>query len=260
MHATQRTQRVAPAEAADLLLVARQRCDVVLLHAHVVVHDGGVARARGEHVAVPGQGAHAGRVAAHGAHLPLGRHVPQLRLRRGRADRQVRARVLDPRHGGDVVVGVGHRHELGDVAGGGVPQVQRLREGDGQHVGGAPVHDVEVVVVEQVGRVQDALGRRGDVPVAPEGARPAPRGARAVLAVQHLLQLVLEALAGQLVVFVGWSRRGLWSVIVRANGQGVVTVRSNKTKNVPAPSCGRPARGAPSCHQAGTPPGPGGTL
>lgn len=86
-------------------------------------------------------------------------------------------------------------HELDDVAGGSVPEVDGLREADGKEVGVAPVHDVEVVVVQQVGRVEDALGGGGDVAEAAAGARGGAGGL--VLAVEHV-QGVDEVLARSL--------------------------------------------------------------
>jgi hypothetical protein len=49
-------------------------------------------------------------------------------------------------------------HELVDGARGRIPQVDRVGEGDGQGVAGGPVQQVQVVVVDELGGVQDALG------------------------------------------------------------------------------------------------------
>ena len=47
---------------------------------------------------------------------------------------------------------------------GSIPEVNVGPEGDGQVVVLAPVHQVEVVVVDDVGGVQNPLGDLGDVP------------------------------------------------------------------------------------------------
>ena len=46
---------------------------------------------------------------------------------------------------------------------GGIPEVDVGPEGDGKVVVFAPVHQVEVVVVDDVGRVQNSLRDLGDV-------------------------------------------------------------------------------------------------
>ena len=47
---------------------------------------------------------------------------------------------------------------------GGIPEVDVGPEGDGEVVVLAPVHQVEVVVVNDVGRVKNPLGDLGNVP------------------------------------------------------------------------------------------------
>jgi hypothetical protein len=154
-----------PGQPADLLGVLAEGGDGVVLDAHVVVDDGGVSGARGQHVAIPGEGADTGRVAVHGAHLFAGLHVPQLHGTAGSPHSDVRASLLHPGHGGNVVILaiVLHRHELSNGALLGIPEVDGLCEGHGKDVGGGPGEEVEVVVVHQLGGVQDAGGGGGDV-------------------------------------------------------------------------------------------------
>jgi hypothetical protein len=186
---------VRPGESADLLRVAGVRRDVRLRDAHVIVANRAVARAARQQVLVPGERRDAARVAAHLADLLLARHVPQLHGRVVRADRQVlRAARLDPRERRDAVVGRLHRAELGDGGRRRVPQVHGAAERDGEHVVRAPVHQVQVVVVEQLGRVENALGRRRDVSRHLLALRTAVGGA--VRAVQHA-KVVLVRLVGQ---------------------------------------------------------------
>jgi len=46
---------------------------------------------------------------------------------------------------------------------GSIPKVDSLPEGDCQDVGGAPVEKVEIVVIHELGGVEDLLGSLGDV-------------------------------------------------------------------------------------------------
>ena len=55
-------------------------------------------------------------------------------------------------------------HQLLDRAVRRVPQIDRVAERNAEDVGRRPVEEVEVVVVEQLGRVEDPLGRLRDVP------------------------------------------------------------------------------------------------
>ena len=72
--------------------------------------------------------------------------------------------------GGDVAARARRLHQRRDRARRGVPQVDRIAEGDCEDVLGVPVEQVEVVVVEQLGRVEDALGRLRDVAICKRGA------------------------------------------------------------------------------------------
>ena len=153
-----------PRQATYLLRMAGQSGDVVAGNADVVVDDDGVASTRGQNVAVPGQTSHALGMAVHGTELLAGLDVPQLSAAAGRADGNVSATLLDPRDGGDVgVVPTLEGAELLDIAGAGIPEVHGLVQSNGQDVGIVPRQEVEVVIVEEVGSVEDAAGRRGDL-------------------------------------------------------------------------------------------------
>ena len=117
--------------------MAAQRGGDVFAHAHVMVEDEGVAAAGGQDVLVPRQRRNAGSVAVEVADGLAALGVPDLGEGVGGADCDVLA-VGSPGQGGDVVVAL-HRHQLLDVAGGGVPEVDGLveRHSDLREGGGA---------------------------------------------------------------------------------------------------------------------------
>lgn len=54
--------------------------------------------------------------------------------------------------------------ELGDLAAACIPQVDAIPQSDGEDIVRGPIHEVEVEVVLQCGRVQHLVGRPGDLP------------------------------------------------------------------------------------------------
>ena len=58
----------------------------------------------------------------------------------------------------------GRLHQWRDRARCRIPQIDRIAQGDGEDILGIPVEEVEVIIVEELGRVEDALGRLRDVP------------------------------------------------------------------------------------------------
>ena len=145
-----------------------------------------VAPSAREARAVPRERRHARTVAGHRAHLPQLVDVPQLHLVVGGAHRHVRA-LGAPAERGHVGLLARRLHELLDRAVVGVPQVDGVAQRDAEHVVRRPIEQVEVVVVEELRRVEDALGRLRDV------ARVLPRRRRrlAVLGVQHAQRRLL---------------------------------------------------------------------
>jgi len=89
-------------------------------------------------------------------------HVPDLHLAVERAHRQVTA-TLTPRDRGDLV-NIAEVDELIDTAGVGVPDVDTLAESHCQLVRLAPVHQVQVEVITQVGRIKYTEGLLGNLP------------------------------------------------------------------------------------------------
>lgn len=86
-----------PLERTDLLGVSFHGGHQVLRDPDVVVEDEATTRAAGHDVLVPGEDAHAGRMAGHGPEPPLLLHVPELDRAIAEADGQVAAvlRELD---------------------------------------------------------------------------------------------------------------------------------------------------------------------
>ena len=163
-----------PLQAAHLLRVQAQRGHMVSRHTHVVLVYVAGARARAEHVRVPGQGADARHMRAH---LPHAHHlvdVPELddvaRVAHGQ-----HVALLYPRHRGDVVGGGGggrrclfatttrrlvHGEQLRDLLGARVPDEELATERHRQVVRRRPVDQIQIEVVAQIGRVQYLVGHR----------------------------------------------------------------------------------------------------
>lgn len=119
--------------------------------------------------------------------------VPDLDLGIARPNRQVAA-ISRPGQAADVVTVVGHLAKRLHAAGAGVPEVHCAAEGHSNDVLARPVQQVEVVVVNQVRRIQDAVLGLGDVTI-----RLASGSGTRILVVQ-LAPGVLEALCGYGVV------------------------------------------------------------
>lgn len=151
-----------PLEAADLLLMMSEGGDMVVRDADIMVVDLSVTRARRENVCIPRESADPSGVRAHLADAGHAVGVPNLDLVAVGADGNVVA-VGHPCDGGDAIVDIGGLAKLSDVARFGVPQIHGLPKGDGQDVVGAPVEQVEVVVLEQGGGVEDLGGILGDM-------------------------------------------------------------------------------------------------
>ncbi len=101
-------------------------------------------------------------MAVHDAQLPHTLDVPEGDVARGVADGQD-VSLLGPLHGADVVLGIGEVKQLSDRAAGGVPQVDVGAEGNGQEVVHGPVQQGQVVVVDELGSIENSIGSLGDV-------------------------------------------------------------------------------------------------
>ncbi len=101
-------------------------------------------------------------VTLHGADLAHAADIPDLDLGVVGAHSNVVA-ILNPADRGDVVRFLWCGAELVDVASGSVPEVDGLAKSDGEDVGGRPVEEIEVVVIHELGSVEDLLGSLGDV-------------------------------------------------------------------------------------------------
>ena len=133
---------------------------LVLGDPNVVVEDQAAASSGRQEVLVPAHHADAALVAVHAPQLGAFLHVPDLNLAGTEADADVGSVAAPPdaRHvrvGGRLEQAV-HGPRLGR------PDIDVSLEPDGDLVPGTPVEQIEVVVVDQAGRVQDPFGGSQD--------------------------------------------------------------------------------------------------
>ena len=152
---------VVPPEAAHLLGVPDVRAHRVIATADVVLHDERVSTAGAQPVLVPAQSADPRRVPVERPQPPLGLGVPQLHdvVIRPHGDEVAVPLVADPAHARHEVGLLPQREQVLDVPRVGLPEVHALSERDREDVALAPAHEVEVVVVHELRRVQ--YPRRG---------------------------------------------------------------------------------------------------
>ncbi|KAL7547013.1 hypothetical protein ACHAWF_010326 [Thalassiosira exigua] len=155
---------VVPLQPAHLLRVPDVRAHDVIAAPDVVLDDARVSSPGAKPVLVPAQRAHAGCVAVQGPQPSLGGRVPQLDdvVVRPHGDVVAVPLVPDPRDARDEVRLLPEREQVADVPRVGLPEVHALPQRHGQDVGLAPAHEVEVVVVHQLGGVEDPGGGFGD--------------------------------------------------------------------------------------------------
>ena len=149
-----------PRQSADVARVAVQHADLVLGDAHIVVPDAPVLAAAAQDVAVPAERRHARLVVAHRPQPLVRLDVPQLDVAVAEPDRDVRA-VAGPVERAHVrpLRRVGEVRDRPRLR---VPHVRLLREPDGEGVARRPREQIEVVVVDHQGRVEDAFWLRGE--------------------------------------------------------------------------------------------------
>ena len=102
-------------------------------------------------------------MSVHAPHQFGGCSIPELDLARAVAHRED-IPLSDPGDRADVLVLGVHLTQLHDGTIRSVPDVDPHAEGHGHVVEAAPVHQVEVEVVQHVGSVKDLVGSRGNVP------------------------------------------------------------------------------------------------
>jgi len=149
-----------PLEAADLGGVREELSGLVFSNADIVVEDVTAAGAGRKSRLVPGHDTNTGIVAGHGPQLGALLDIPDLNVARAETHRDVGA-ILRPPYRRNVCVGrglekAGHRARLG------VPDVDVAFESDSNLVTGAPVEEIEVVVIDQARRVEYTLGSGKD--------------------------------------------------------------------------------------------------
>ena len=140
-----------------------QDTDFVLGNAHIVVPDAPILAATAQDMTIPAQRRDARLVAGHRPQPPFRLNVPQFNISIAQPNRNIRA-VIRPTERADV----GPLWGLAEVRDGPrlrVPDIRVLCERDGEDVSRRPGEQVEVVVVDHPGRVEDAFGLRGEAPL-----------------------------------------------------------------------------------------------
>lgn len=150
----------APLETADLGSVRHKLGDLVLSDADIMVEDQAGSRTGREGVLVPAHDTNTGLMTVHASNLDTLLNIPDLDFARAQANANVRS-VAGPLHAANVGVG-GSLKKAADGAGLGRPDVDVAFQADGDLVAGRPVEEVEVVVVDKAGSVEDALRGGGD--------------------------------------------------------------------------------------------------
>ena len=131
---------------------------------NVTVNNGVVTTSGSEGVLVPSQSANTVGVVVEAPQLLALVDVPKLDARRavGGSNSDVGGRERDPGHRGHHLAFLNF-HQLLDLAGGRVPQVHALVKRDSEDVVLRPVEEVEVVIVLQLGGIEDSLGKGRNV-------------------------------------------------------------------------------------------------
>jgi len=135
-----------------------------ILGANIAVDNGMVAGPRGQNVLVPSQSPNTISMIIEAPQFLALVDVPKLNTRvtiRG-TDGDVGGGKGNPGNGGDGVT-FSDLHQLVDLTGGGVPEVDTLVEGDGEDVVLRPVQEIKVVIILHLRGIENALGERGDV-------------------------------------------------------------------------------------------------
>lgn len=149
-----------PLQSANFLLMAAQAIGDVIPHPHIMVQDGAISAAGAEGVIVPGESRDASSVARKIPYRSNSFSIPNLSIAVGKAHGDMFP-VGCPTHAGDVVIVI-NGEELLDVSAGRVPEVDGLVESDSDGVIAAPIEKIEVVIVDEVGGVEDAIWLLGN--------------------------------------------------------------------------------------------------
>lgn len=149
-----------PGQSADFLLVAIISRGNVLLEAHVVVHNERIAASGRDQRAVPRHRADTTVVASHLAYLLRLVNVPELNfVFLGTNSQPLTSR--GPREGSNVDARA--IAKLDDFTSLSSPDVHSASKRNGKAVVLRPVEQVEVVVIDHLGGVQNAFGSRRDM-------------------------------------------------------------------------------------------------
>jgi len=154
---------VVPPQTANLLRVSHVRAHDVIPAPNVVLHDEGIPSPRAEPVLVPAKRADPRAVPVERSQPTFGLGVPELDdvVIRANGDVVAVPLVPHPRHARHEVGILPQRKQVTYVPRVCLPQVHALPEGDGEDVRFAPANEVEVVIVDELGRVEYPRGGLG---------------------------------------------------------------------------------------------------
>lgn len=141
-----------PFQPTNLLFVARQPPKVLIRRANITVIDEAISRTGCEDMVIPGQSAHTIGVANHGPEPSAMFCIPDLHETLACADCKM-GTPLNPAHTGHSIVL--QLTELGHSAGLGIPHVDGVCQADTQHVAAAPVYQVQVEIILQIGSIEN---------------------------------------------------------------------------------------------------------
>ena len=150
----------APLEATYLGGVGDELGGLVLGDAHIVVEDEAAASTGGQSVLVPSHDTNAGIVSVHAAELGALLNVPDLDLTRAESNADV-CSVAGPFDAADIGIWAS-LEERADSSGLSGPDVDIALEANGNLVVGAPVEEVQVVVIDKSRGIENTLWGSGN--------------------------------------------------------------------------------------------------
>jgi hypothetical protein len=145
----------APLKSTNLGGVGNELGDLVLGDADIMVEDEAAASTSGKGVVVPAHNTNASIMTVHTSDLSTLLNVPDLNLSRTEADTNVSS-IAGPLHAADIGIWAG-LEERADRSGLCRPDIDVALKADGDLVVGAPVEEVEVVVINKARGIQNSL-------------------------------------------------------------------------------------------------------
>lgn len=166
-----------PSQSADLSRVALQDTNFMLGDTHVVVPDAPILAAAAQDMAIPAKRRDACLAAAHRPQPSASFDIPDFHLSIAQPNGNIRA-IARPVERADIVP-LCCLGEARDGPGLRVPDICVLRERDSEDISRRPGEQVEIVVVDHTGRVENAFRLRGEAPLLRARGTTAQRPTRA---------------------------------------------------------------------------------